>query len=192
HHDARKRGREIALAWEEATTARDHAETLAVQMRHAALHDALTGLRNRRAFDHDLASELTRAARHAHPVTVAVIDLDGLKRVNDGRGHARGDELLCALTREMQQRLRGEDHLYRTGGDEFAAILPHAATSAAHELLARLRAATDAVREAGFPEAGASIGLATFPDEARDSFALLKLADDRMYRDKAAHYAAQG
>src|SRR5262249_19242663 len=101
--------------------------TLAVrfeQMRYLADHDPLTHLPNRRAFIRQLGSSLADAAESGAALALIVLDLDGLKELNDSHGHATGDECLVRVGRLLQTELRPRDRAYRIGGDEFAILLP--------------------------------------------------------------------
>jgi diguanylate cyclase (GGDEF)-like protein/PAS domain S-box-containing protein len=175
-------GRVVAAALER----REHL----AQLERAAFHDPLTGLGNRRAFEADLERELAQASRHGHPVTVLVLDLDGLKKVNDRSGHQRGDALLRAVTNEISNVLRRADGLFRLGGDEFAVILDHTGPSGFAPVLRRVREVVAAVRAGGFPEADISAGMASFPLEATTPGELFRLADERMYSSKEARKLA--
>ncbi|WP_229671074.1 HD domain-containing phosphohydrolase [Deinococcus aquiradiocola] len=156
--------------------------------RPAPDRDAPTGLGDRRAFEQDLEEELARAARHRYPVTVLTADLDGLKRVNDEHGHARGDDLLGTFARELRGQFRASDRLYRLGGDEFAAILAHADTTNVAQILMRVTAAMTHTRHAtGLPGADVSAGYATFPGDSGSPGDLIRLANERMYGQKRAH-----
>jgi diguanylate cyclase (GGDEF)-like protein/putative nucleotidyltransferase with HDIG domain len=90
----------------------------------AALTDSLTGLRNHRAFQEDLAGDLRRQARARGPLALIMLDLNGLKAVNDAHGHQAGDDRLRVLADALSETFRDGDCAYRVGGDEFAAILP--------------------------------------------------------------------
>lgn len=140
-----------------------------------ALADSLTGLGNRRAFEQDLERERARATRHNRTVTIAILDVDGLKQVNDSEGHAAGDELLRRLARAIRVSARSEDGGYRIGGDEFALILPDAVVLEPDELVRRLR-------DAGAPSV--SIGMASAPPD--DSDDLAAVADERLYARRRA------
>jgi diguanylate cyclase (GGDEF)-like protein/PAS domain S-box-containing protein len=94
-------------------------------LRHLADHDPLTGLRNRRLFEHDLKLQVARSRRYGELATLMVIDLDGFKQVNDRYGHKVGDDTLQAVSRALTRRLRETDLVARLGGDEFAVLLPH-------------------------------------------------------------------
>ncbi len=156
------------------------------QLEEAAMSDVLTGLRNRRAFDADLAAELADAARHRFPVSVLFIDVDGLKRVNDEQGHEAGDALLRAAASALVCGFRTSDRVYRLGGDEYAVLLGHTGPEAAEAIGRRVRrAAADVARAT--PGADLSAGMASYPAEVSTDAELRKLADSRMYADKAEH-----
>jgi diguanylate cyclase (GGDEF)-like protein len=156
------------------------ATTSLQRLARLALADPLTGLGNRRAFDQDLTAELARAARHAGYVTLAIIDVDGLKEVNDRHGHPAGDELLRRTAGALRLAARGGDLAYRIGGDEFALILRDAPDIAGHALLARLRAN-------GAPPV--SVGTASSPPEPPDD--LVALADARLYETRRTRQRRQ-
>jgi diguanylate cyclase (GGDEF)-like protein len=138
--------------------------------------DALTGLPNRRTLDAKLLRELARARRMRSPMCVLLLDLNRFKLLNDTQGHAAGDRALQAVAAAWSAQLRANDLLCRTGGDEFAIVLPDTTQRWAEILAARLAAVTP-------PETGVSIGVAMWnglsdPDE------LLAAADQDMYRAK--------
>lgn len=143
---------------------------------HAAAHDPLTGALNRRVLSLDLE-------RARPPYTLAVIDIDGFKALNDREGHTRGDQLLVALVRSLQAAVRPSDRVYRLGGDEFALLLGGALPEA--ELRDRLDHAWQQVRQAGYAEVAWSVGVASH-EETRPERTLLQLADERMYGEKHA------
>jgi diguanylate cyclase (GGDEF)-like protein len=103
-----------------------------------ARSDPLTGARNRRAFDHDIAMELERSKRTGFPLSLAVLDLDGFKQVNDELGHQVGDEVLRAVAAAMSAETRTVDGCYRWGGDEFALVLPGSSRGAAKMICRRV------------------------------------------------------
>jgi diguanylate cyclase (GGDEF)-like protein len=105
-----------------------------------AISDPLTGLRNHRAFQEDLARELQRVSRSGDPLSLVMLDLDGLKAVNDRYGHQAGDERLQAVAQAIRDSQRAGDIAYRIGGDEFAVILAGARALGALEFAQRLRA----------------------------------------------------
>jgi len=107
-----------------------------------ALTDPLTGLRNHRAFQEDLARELQRVGRGGGPLALVLLDLDELKAVNDAHGHQAGDERLQALGAAIRMAQRATDVGYRIGGDEFAVVLPGARAIGAMEFAQRVRTIT--------------------------------------------------
>jgi diguanylate cyclase (GGDEF)-like protein/PAS domain S-box-containing protein len=100
-------------------------KSLEQHLRHLADHDPLTGLRNRRLFEHDLKLQVARSQRYGEVAGLMVIDLDDFKQVNDLHGHKIGDDTLKAVARTLTRRLRETDLVARLGGDEFAVLLPH-------------------------------------------------------------------
>lgn len=143
-----------------------------------ALTDPLTGLANRRGLDAALARTLASARRHGHSVSCLVIDVDHFKRVNDTRGHAAGDRVLCTLAEVIRAECRESDIPARTGGDEFVVILPHAGPAEAAAVAARLRARFPA-------QPTLTIGCATStPDRPLAAADLISAADAAMYTGK--------
>ena len=108
-------------------------------LRSQAFMDTLTGLYNRRFMDAELGLLQSRAGRYGHDYSVLVLDIDGLKRVNDTWGHEVGDIALRAFAECLRQSLRGSDVAIRTGGDEFVAILPETPCHDAHIVFDRIR-----------------------------------------------------
>jgi diguanylate cyclase (GGDEF)-like protein len=144
------------------------------RLRTQASTDPLTGVANRRAWEAEAARSLARATRTGDPLTVAILDLDGFKEVNDRDGHSAGDRLLRQVATHWRSRLRASDLLGRHGGDEFVLCLPGTDAPAAVEVLARL--------DGGLPISW-SVGTATA--RAGDSLTtLLQRADGELYRGK--------
>mgnify|MGYP002784713389 CR=1 FL=1 len=145
--------------------------------------DPLTGLANRRAFDERLAAELARARREGSPLSLALVDLDRFKRVNDVHGHAVGDEVLREVARRLRDVARATDVVARLGGEELAWLLPGTGLDAAMEAAERLRAG---IRGTPVGRAGrqtASIGIAeAAPGDLPGD--LLRRADGALYRAK--------
>lgn len=157
-------------------------ENMEVQHRLART-DALTGLPNRRYLEEALAAEVARAQRHGGPLSVAMIDVDHFKTVNDVNGHAAGDETLRVLASMARQVARSSDLVGRFGGDEFTFILPQTDLDGASELIWRL------VREVRAkwtsPRVTVSAGIAELvPGESAES--LLARADAALYEAKEA------
>lgn len=155
---------------------------------HMALNDALTGLPNRTSFNERVDHELARAAVKGGKVALVAIDLDRFKEINDLRGHGAGDEVLRTLAQRMHAVLKEGEFLARIGGDEFSAVQRFHDQAALEDMLARLEAAlAEAIRldeYEVFP--GASIGVAIYPDDAKNRTSLISNADLAMYRAKGS------
>ncbi|MFL6205897.1 MAG: GGDEF domain-containing protein [Acidimicrobiales bacterium] len=149
----------------------------AIEAEQEARTDPLTGLLNRRAWDDALAAETARMARHQHPALVLVIDVDGLKQVNDTDGHLAGDLLLRAAAAAMREAVREEDVVARIGGDEFAVLAVEADEPSRRTLLERVRVALMAA------EVEASVGAAAAEPGASLAEAF-EQADREMYAAK--------
>lgn len=155
--------------------------------------DPLTGLHNRRYFEERLQVEFERSRRYRVPLSCVMLDIDHFKHLNDGHGHAAGDEMLRAVAAVARASLRSVDLLARYGGEELIALLPETALDEARGVAERIRASIAAL-EVSKPgsrstllRCTASIGLATYPSpEMSDADALLRFADDALYTAKAA------
>jgi two-component system, chemotaxis family, CheB/CheR fusion protein len=158
------------------------------KIEYAALHDELTGLPNRTLFLDRLALALSRAPRSGERLAAFYVDLDNFKDINDGRGHAVGDEVLRQVSLRLQSCLREHDTLARMGGDEFTILVDGVSGSEAEALATRLRAALNRplALTGGDAVVTASIGIAFYPEDGEDLQSLLKSADSAMYRAKAA------
>jgi diguanylate cyclase (GGDEF)-like protein len=156
-----------------------YASTVLIQsIRRLAWQDDLTGLANRRAWYQALEQELARCKRRGEPLSVAVLDLDHFKRVNDGGGHEAGDRMLRLVATAWRTSLRPFDTLARWGGDEFGVLMTGCDHTQAVALVERLRTT--------MPEGQTfSAGIATW-DGAEDADCMLLRADEALYRSKAA------
>jgi len=146
--------------------------------------DALTGLAGRRAFEERLAHDLALAQRRGSALTLAFLDLDGFKAVNDRHGHAAGDRLLEAAGRVLKGAVREVDTAARMGGDEFALILPDTDDRGARRVMDKLAHELRAALVALPGEASCSIGVVTFLDAATSPQGAVALADELMYQAK--------
>jgi diguanylate cyclase (GGDEF)-like protein len=155
--------------------------------RHLALHDHLTGLPNRRLYQDRLANALERARRSESHIALLVLDLNGFKMVNDTFGHHVGDLVLQRVGELFSTRVRRSDTVARTGGDEFSIILEEPTSPAAAEhVAASLMHLLDQPLLIGEHtiQVGTSVGMASFPEDARDMESLCIAADLRMYNLK--------
>ena len=152
-----------------------------------SLTDDLTGLPNRRAFMRRLQDEVGRVQRYGNPLTLALIDLDGFKAVNDKFGHAAGDEVLRVFSGEILSIFRHHDLVARYGGEEFAVLLPNTHIEGA---LRALRKVQKRAEETSFHQGGSTLPLPSFsaglslyrPGETPENF--IQRADHAMYRAK--------
>jgi two-component system cell cycle response regulator len=150
--------------------------------------DPLTGLVNRRFILTQLGSLVSGSRRHGRPLSIAIVDIDHFKAVNDAYGHHVGDQALVAVTGALRGHMRAEDNLGRLGGEEFLTVLPdtdHDAALAAAERMREEVAATSIVHEGielGFT---VSLGVATWEDEEPPEL-LLRRADEALYAAKGA------
>jgi diguanylate cyclase (GGDEF)-like protein/PAS domain S-box-containing protein len=173
----------FVLMVKDVTERRKTEETI----RHMAYHDMLTDLPNRTLFGDRLHMELARAERNRQPVAVLLMDLDRFKEVNDVFGHAVGDELLKAVARRLKTVVRRSDTVARMGGDEFLFILPGVQEQGdLEETAAKILAAVERPVELQGEQVsvGASIGAAVYPEHGHDEKALVRMADQAMYRAK--------
>jgi diguanylate cyclase (GGDEF)-like protein len=113
-------------------------QTLTDEVYKLAALDQLTGLYNRRSGEQRLAEEISRAVRYDRPLTVLLIDLDGLKQINDKLGHAAGDVVLKSFSERLRKAIRGSDLAVRLGGDEFLVLLPECRADEVKHVLERV------------------------------------------------------
>lgn len=150
----------------------------------AARTDPLTAVANRRAFHEMAAVELERARRTGRPLTVAYLDIDDFKRVNDDQGHARGDALLVTLAATLRGATRAVDVVGRLGGDEFGLLLVETDGATAEALLARVRTALAAAIAGNGYAVTFSVGGVTFLSPPRSVDEMMLPADQLMYEAK--------
>jgi diguanylate cyclase (GGDEF)-like protein len=157
------------------------------ELERAAGHDALTGLPNRRTFESDLRRRVAISKRRELGFTLAMVDLDHFKDVNDSFGHPEGDAVLRRAGEAVRHVLRGSDRIYRLGGEEFALLLETTDPDGVADLLDRARQAVRslAIQPGDGQPLSASIGWAVFPDDADDRAELVRTADAALYRAKS-------
>lgn len=158
------------------------------ELERAAGHDALTGLPNRRTFEAELRRRVSLSKRRGLGFTLAMVDLDHFKSVNDSFGHPEGDAVLRRAGEAIRGVLRGSDRIFRLGGEEFALLLETTDAAGVGELLDRARRAVRslAVEPGDGRSLSASIGWAVFPEDASDRPGLVQAADAALYRAKTA------
>lgn len=182
----------VAVVWRLLVTLQRRLAAAEARIVEMAVTDELTGLRNRRYLYQRLAEELARARRSRRPLSVALFDLDHFKLVNDRHGHDAGDEVLRAAAAMALRACRATDLVARVGGEEFLVMLPETDLEGATLIAERLRTWIEAMRVDYGGKAitmTASFGLATLsPAEptSTDVHALVKRADEALYRAKAA------
>jgi diguanylate cyclase (GGDEF)-like protein len=158
------------------------------RLRELTITDPLTGLYNRRFVAELLAREIQRAERQQTPIGLIAIDIDHFKRINDNFGHDGGDTALRAIAELLRSQVRGADITCRTGGEEFAVILPGASNDITARRAEELRRAvldmsiSPAHHE--LPQLSISCGVAVFPDHASNADEFLKAGDLALYRAK--------
>ncbi len=153
------------------------------QLRHQAFNDSLTGLANHRRLFDVLQSEISRSQRTGREFALLLLDLDGLKDINDKFGHLAGNRALCRLAQVLKDCCRGTDTAARHGGDEFAVVLPE--TSVASASLITRRVCELLAKDAEEPPLAVSVGIATYPREADTIGTLLYAADRALYAMKS-------
>lgn len=158
------------------------------RLRRAGMTDGLTGVHNRRYFDHRCLIEFSQAVRHRYPLACLFLDIDHFKAINDGHGHPAGDEVLRQVGGLILRSLRTGDLAARYGGEEFVVLLPRTDLAGAREVAERIR---QMVQEAPFitPEGGTvgatlSAGLAMLAPGATSFAELLSAADRALYEAK--------
>lgn len=168
---------------------------LLAETHRLARDDDLTNALNRRSLMERLDGEIAEAARHGDIFAVVLCDVDGLKSVNDTAGHLAGNEVLTKVAHIMRESVRAEDVVARFGGDEFVLLLPRTGLLPAQALVGRIESR---LREGTYHWAGrdhplpsVSFGIAWFPEDGRTDDALLAVADQRMYEDKARSRAGR-
>ena len=160
------------------------------ELRELSISDPLTSLYNRRFAQETLTREIHRAHREQGSIGIITFDIDFFKRVNDRYGHDAGDAVLKAVAAELQGSVRGGDIACRMGGEEFAIMMPGASLKIARQRAEELRAAIAALRvrhaQVDLPSVSLSCGVAAFPEHGVTADALLRAADQALYRAKEA------
>jgi len=148
-------------------------------VRQLAITDPLTGLANYRRLLTALELEIRRYGRNGRPFAILLLDLDGLKKINDSHGHVVGSRALCRLGEVLRAHCRELDTPARYGGDEFAVVLPETTATGAGQIAARIRERI--AKDEEVPPISASIGIAVFPEDGETIQTLLSRADRSLY-----------
>lgn len=149
--------------------------------RSQARSDFLTGVLNSRTFDQLADAEIQRSGRYDHPLTLAYIDIDNFKAINDAFGHSTGDALLKTVARTICDNLRASDYVARLGGDEFAILMAETGAESALILVARLQALVEEQMQKNRWSVTTSIGLVTCLKPPPSTDRLIQMADEQMY-----------
>lgn len=182
--DRKKRATQLAGSMTDITKRKTEEEKFRVRM----VHDALTGVFNRRHFVERLEIEIKSSKRYGYPLALCICDIDRFKGINDSYGHRMGDRVLARFGRLLKNRLRNETIAGRYGGDEFCIIFPHTKADKAAYSMERIRRHFEKLRfevENGTVfTATATFGIADLADEDMEEKDLLELADKALYHAK--------
>lgn len=157
-----------------------------LELKEMAIHDPLTGLKNRRFFDMYIPHEVERVNRSQESLVVVVIDVNDFKEINDAYGHSYGDRVLKECATILHKAVRGTDLLFRFGGDEFVIVMSRAGDPEAQVVVRRINerlAAWNAIHAGDCPKISFSIGYSLLT-HTREIFEVMSEADLRMYEDK--------
>jgi diguanylate cyclase (GGDEF)-like protein len=149
------------------------------RVRRLVVTDPLTGLANYRQLLDVLDSEIKRYRRYKRSFTVLLLDLDGLKKINDTHGHLEGNRALCRLAKVLRAQCREVDTPARYGGDEFAVVFPETGSWQARQIVARIREFIASDGES--PSISVGVGSAVFPEDGETIEKLLSAADRALY-----------
>ncbi|MFQ5597389.1 MAG: diguanylate cyclase [Nitrospiria bacterium] len=168
---------------------RSDLQVRAEELKEISITDPMTGLLNRRYFQERLTEEIERTRRHGLPICLMMIDIDDFKQINDKYGHLMGDEVLKRVAQIIRNTIRTIDVASRFGGEEFTVILPHTSKEDAALIAQRLcNSISDGgdfkKKVLGMQNVSASIGLASFPEDADSIYELIDSADRALYEAK--------
>jgi len=150
------------------------------KLKYMSYHDKLTGVYNRHFFEEELKRLDTSRQL---PISLIVLDANGLKKINDTYGHSVGDELLIKITKIVNSVIREEDILARLGGDEFAIVLPQTDSYAAEQIADRIKAESSREKIRDF-NISLAVGTAVKTRSEEDIYDIYNKADNKMYEDK--------
>ena len=176
----------LALTTAIIVTLRRRVEALSADLRAQARRDPLTGLANRRTFEDSLRREIARSLRQSDPLSLLTADIDHFKRVNDTFGHQTGDTVLRALADLLADHVRAGDVVARTGGEEFAILLPACDADTGYRRAQMLRETVETDSAHWVTPITISIGIAALPDDATSASDLVAASDSGLYAAKSA------
>jgi len=153
------------------------------QIQLMAISDPTTGLANNTQMNEVLRKEILRCGRTGRPFSILLMDMDGLKKINDTHGHLVGTRAICRIAETLRQQCRSIDTVARYGGDEFVHILAEASRNDAALVASRFHQRLESSPE--LPKLSVSIGIANFPTEGNTADELMEAADKDLYRRKA-------
>ena len=148
--------------------------------------DELTGLPGGAELDEWLHVLLAEHRRYGHPFAIALLDVEGLGRVNEAYGREAGDQILAAVATVIRNRIRGADRPFRVGDDEFCVLLPHGEASEARQMADRLARVVEGSQVDDGPRVAVAIGISCCPDHGDDPARLLEMAEEATYAAKAS------
>ena len=141
-------------------------------------------MNNRRSFNEALLKEFERARRYEQPLSLVIVDLDYLKKINDQFGHMAGDEAIRNIGVVLRQSSRSTDFVARYGGEEFCLLLPNTGIEMAEQLAERMRRTINEVEIPGHGKISASLGVSNFPLHCETAEELFAMADEALYKAK--------
>jgi diguanylate cyclase (GGDEF)-like protein len=176
-----------AIAAVQATAVEELVRNRSRELESQANTDPLTGLYNLRYLQRHMSHLLDVRKRYDHPFAFLLIDIDGLKRINDAHGHQAGDRVLMQVAMSLRRSVRTVDTAARLGGDEFCVLAPEQDAKSGAVLAERLAAAaSEEVVPPDEPPVTLSIGVVSSPEHGEEAETLIEIADRAMYRAKAA------
>jgi diguanylate cyclase (GGDEF)-like protein len=172
------------MTYELRLTNRD-LERAQTELRERIITDPLTHCRNRRFFDEVIGRELERHRRYEVPLSLVFVDVDRFKAINDTHGHEAGDQVLQAVAAFLMKNVREADYVFRWGGDEFLILMSCREDEAVRKATDLQEAFAESDDARGLPSGvGLSIGCAEVTADVTDITPVVKIADERMYRNK--------
>lgn len=162
------------------------ASSLVEEHARGARTDLLTGLPGPEEFEMRLEAALAEHRRYGHPFAIALIDLDGLGRINDAYGREAGDRMLAAVAAVVRRHVRGVDQAFRVGDDELCVLAPHQGGAGLRPAAERIAALIASAQAENGPRIGIAIGIGSCPDDGETAEAVREAAERAVYEAKAS------